>query len=164
VDEVNFRRNLLELLEMGSSHLTLDEAVAGLDAASASLLPASGEEAGIGRSVWHLLEHMRITQEDIVRYTVDPSWRSPAWPASYWPSPEARADESRWRATLDGLRRDLDEVRGWVRDRGSRLTEEIPHGQGRTYLRQVLLVADHNAYHLGQIVLVRRALGLWTER
>jgi uncharacterized damage-inducible protein DinB len=160
MDEGNLRRNLLELLSMGSAHITLAEALEGLDAASASRRAALGE-SGQRRSVWHLLEHMRATQEDIVRYTIEPDWRSPPWPDGYWPAVDAEADEPTWQATVDRFRRDLATARAWVEDPGLDLTIEIPHGEGRTYLRQVLLVAGHNSYHLGQIVLVRRALGLW---
>ena len=166
-----FRKNLIELLDMGSAHTTVHEAVADLSAEDACRRPVSGggspggEASGGGEgmhSVYELLEHMRITQEDIVRYTMDPDWTSPAWPTEYWPSLPSREErEERWRSTRERFLADLEEVRGWVRDSRLDLTALIPHGEGRTYLRQVLLVADHNAYHLGQIVSARRQLGLW---
>lgn len=165
MDDRVLRERLLELLGMGSAHVTLDEAVNGLDPVDAFRRPASdGPEL---HSPWELLEHMRIAQEDILRYTMDATWRSPPWPEGYWPAFEelrasAPADSrQKWRESLDGFRADLESVCDWVRDAELDLTAEIPHGEGRTYLRQVMLVADHNAYHLGQIVSARKSLGLW---
>ena len=163
MDDGVLRKNLLELLSMGSTHIGLDEALSGLSPADAFLRPAASH--GEVHSVWELLEHMRITQEDIVRYTMDSSWTSPDWPAEYWPSHDTslqmKQQDEMWRRTREAFEADLEEVRGWVRDKGMDLTAQIPHGEGRTYLRQVLLVADHNSYHLAQIVSARRLLGLW---
>jgi hypothetical protein len=102
---------------------------------------------------------MRIAQEDILRYAVDPEWESPEWPDGYWPEVETPT-EKQWARSLEAFQRDLEGVKTLVRDTGD-LTAEIPHGEGRTYLREVLLVADHNAYHLGQVVDIRRVLGAW---
>lgn len=165
MDDRVLRERLLELLRMGSAHVTLDEAVEGLDPVDAFRRP-SGDGPEL-HSAWELLEHMRIAQEDIVHYTMDASWRSPPWPEGYWPSaedlhlPSDGHAEQKWRETLDGFQADLEGVCGWVRSDELDLTSEIPHGEGRTYLRQVLLVADHNAYHLGQIVSARKLLGSW---
>lgn len=165
MDDRVLRERVLELLGMGGAHVTLDEAVKGLDPVVAFRRPAGdGHEL---HAPWELLEHMRIRQEDILRYTMDASWRSPPWPEGYWPNanelelPTPAHAEQKWRETLDGFRADLEGVRAWVRDEGLDLTSRIPHGEGRTYLRQVLLVADHNAYHLGQLVWARKSLGAW---
>ncbi len=104
---------------------------------------------------------MRIAQEDILRYTLAPGWRSPKWPEGYWPRTK-RPTPAEWKASVAGFGRDLDEVIALARDPKRDLTARIPHGEGRSYLRQVLLVADHNAYHLAQIVTARRLLGDWT--
>ncbi len=112
-------------------------------------------------SIWEELEHLRIAQEDILRYTLDAGWKSPAFPTGYWPTPESEPTEAEWQTSLRGFGRDLEEVCALCRDPARDLTAVIPHGEGRTYLRQVLLVADHNAYHLGQIVQTRKLLGAW---
>jgi uncharacterized damage-inducible protein DinB len=114
-----------------------------------------------GHSVWELLEHLRLAQEDIVRYTLDASWTSPEFPKGYWPDPDTPPSEEAWQASVAGFQAGLEETVALARNPAIDLTAPIPHGEGRTYLRQVLLVADHNAYHLGQIVSVRQVLGAW---
>jgi uncharacterized damage-inducible protein DinB len=155
MDDSRLRRDLIELLDGASAHVTLEKAFSGLAPRLRGARPGRG-----GHTVWQLLEHMRIAQEDILRYTLEAGWRSPRWPEGYWPevaSPTAR----QWTASLAAFRRDLESVRALVRDERRDLTAEIPHGEGRSYLREALLVADHNAYHLGQVVEVRRRLGAW---
>lgn len=156
MNEVALRRAVLELLDGGGAHVSLAAALEGLPAEDRFV-----RALGVGRSVWELLEHLRIAQEDILRYTLDPGWRSPPWPEGYWAEPPEMALEVHWDETVTGFRRDLEALRTMVLDPGRDLTAAIPHGEGRTYLRQALLVADHNAYHLGQIVAVRRSLGSW---
>jgi hypothetical protein len=114
-------------------------------------------------SVWELLEHMRLAQEDIVEYTLDPGWVSPPFPEGYWPDTSKRVSVKAWDESVSGFLTGLRKVIKLVRNPRIDLTAKIPHGEGRTYLRQALLVADHNAYHLGQIVDVRKALGDWKE-
>jgi uncharacterized damage-inducible protein DinB len=149
------RDNVLELLRGGEAHLTLEDAVAGLQPEWRTHRPP-----GL-HSIWQLVEHIRITQEDILRYTLDASWRSPAWPDEYWPDNRSDLSEATWQAALTGYRRDLRALLELTRDPNCDLTATIPHGEGRTYLRQLLLAADHTAYHTGQIVSFRRALGDW---
>lgn len=155
MDDSRLRRDLVELLDGASAHVTPDKVFAGLAPKLRSARAGRG-----GHTVWELLEHIRIAQEDILRYTLDAGWRSPRWPDGYWPEPTAPSGRQ-WTASLAAFRRDLTEIRDLVRDPSRDLTAEIPHGEGRSYLRQVLLVADHNAYHLGQVVEIRRRLGAW---
>jgi uncharacterized damage-inducible protein DinB len=155
MDDRRLRADLVELLEGGSAHLRWERALQGL----APELRAASAGPGL-RTIWELFEHMRIAQEDILRYTRDPGWKSPEWPEGYWPSVRKPTD-AQWRRSVAGFRRDLSDVIALVRDRKVDLTARIPHGEGRTALREVLLVADHNAYHLGQIVQARRRLGAW---
>jgi uncharacterized damage-inducible protein DinB len=155
MDEAILREALANLLAKGHAHVTAEKALAGLDPALRGRRPGSG-----AHSVWEELEHLRLAQEDILRYTLDASWKSPAWPEGYWPSrPEPTNDE--WESSVRRFHADLAELVALVRDTSRDLTARIPHGEGRTYLRQVLLVADHNAYHLGQIVQARKLLGAW---
>lgn len=147
------RESLVQLLRGGGAHLTLEDILTNLPPELRNERPP-----GNIHSVWELLEHLRITQEDILRYTLDPDWTSPEWPRGYWPD-AATFTKERWQTSLEGFNRDLEEVTRGVET--WELEARIPHGEGRTYLRQALLVADHNAYHLGQIVEVRRALRSW---
>jgi len=155
MDDSMVRRQLVDLLRKGQAHVTLDQAVADLDPTVRGRRPASGTH-----SVYEELEHIRLAQEDILRYTLDAAWVSPKWPQGYWPR-RSEPSEEEWSSCLAGVRADLDGVCALVQDAQRDLTAEIPHGEGRTYLRQVLLVADHNAYHLGQIVQTRKWLGAW---
>ena len=141
------RDELVELLRGGKAHLTTKDALEELEPELRHLPPAPGVP-----SVFELLEHMRIAQEDILRFSKDPDWHSPEWPLGYWPKKEEPLTRDRWESALSGFYRDLEEVIAMAADGNSELTDSIPHGEGQTYLREVLLTADHNAYHLGQIV------------
>jgi uncharacterized damage-inducible protein DinB len=157
MDDQVMRDALIELLTKGNAHVAVGKALEGLKPELRAKRPGEGIH-----SVWEELEHMRIAQEDILRYTLDQGWDSPDWPQGYWPSDEA-PDEAAWKASVAQFEKDLQEVCALVRDPARDLTARLPQGQGRTYLRQVLLVADHNAYHLGQIVQARKLLGAWRE-
>ena len=155
MDDTVLRKELVALLQKRQAHVDVEGALRDLPPELRGKRPASQLH-----SVWEELEHMRRAQEDILRYTLDPAWTSPAFPAGYWPARPAPSEEE-WQASIAGFRHDLEEVAALARDPGRDLTSPIPHGEGRTYLRQVLLVADHNAYHLGQIVATRKLLGSW---
>ena len=152
------RSQLVELLNGRGAHLSLEDALKGLKAENRSKRPSAGIP-----SVWEELEHIRLAQEDILKYTVDPDWKSPSWPDGYWPSSAAGLTDEAWNATVKGIESDLKLVIDLVQDESRDLTAKIPHGGDHTYLREVLLVADHNAYHLGQIVTARKMLGDWTS-
>jgi uncharacterized damage-inducible protein DinB len=156
MDDQVLRLALLQLLTAGQAHVTVDKALAGLEPGLRGRRP----KAEI-HSVWEELEHMRIAQEDILRYSLDPAWTSPEWPQGYWPT-RAEPTEAIWSSSLSRFRADLEELGNLIRDPQRDLTAKIPHGEGRTLLRQILVVADHNAYHLGQIVQARRLLGAWS--
>ena len=158
-DDAVLREQLVELLTGGHAHADFKTATRDLDPALRGKRPGAGTH-----SIFEELEHLRLAQEDILRYTLDPKWTSPAWPEGYWPKgPEPT--EAQWTASLSGFQSDLGELVALVRRRDLELTARIPHGQdGHTYLREILLTADHNAYHLGQIVLTRKLLGAWATR
>lgn len=155
MDDRVLREGLIELLTKGSAHVTVEKALADLPAELRAKRPAPGIH-----SVWEELTHLRLAQEDILRYTLDETWVSPDWPQGYWPADDPGDDA--WDDCVARFQADLDEVVALVRDASRDLTARLPHGQGRTYLRQVLLVADHNAYHVGQIVQTRKLLGAWS--
>ena len=152
------RKSLVELLRGGQAHATAESALEKLSPKMRHVRPPGGPH-----SVWEELEHMRIAQEDILRYTFDVAWVSPSWPDGYWPKEGEPLTEARWSASVSAFFADLNEAVRSVEDPNLDLTAELPHGEGRTYLRQVLLIADHNAYHLGQIVQVRKLLGDWPD-
>ena len=152
------REHLLDLLRGGNAHLDFDKAVAALPANLRGAKPH-----GLPHSPWRLVEHMRIAQWDILRFSVDPHHTSPAFPGGYWPTGDAPADSGSWDRSLEAFRSDLKAMMDLVADPKVDLFAAIPHGQGQTVLREALLVADHNAYHLGQLVTVRRLLGAWHD-
>jgi uncharacterized damage-inducible protein DinB len=156
--DLTLRANLVELLRGGSAHVALEQALDGIKPENRSVRPAPGLH-----SIWDELEHMRIAQEDILRYTLDASWKSPEWPEGYWPSKSENISDEDWNNSLSAFFADLEEIIKLVQRSDLDLTAEIPHGEGRTYLREILLVADHNAYHLGQIVQIRKLLGDWIQ-
>jgi uncharacterized damage-inducible protein DinB len=156
MNDSTLRQNLIELLKGGHAHVTPKQALEGLAPELRNTRPANSPH-----SVWESLEHMRLAQEDILRYTIDESWVSPDFPEGYWPKETGELTEEAWNASVAGFFADLAAVIKLIEDQSLDLTSEIPHGEGQTYLREILLVADHNAYHVGQIALIRKALGAW---
>jgi hypothetical protein len=152
------RRHLLWLLRGGHAHVYFDRALAGLPPKQRGVRPA-----GLPYSAWMLVEHMRIAQWDILEFSRDPRHISPKWPEGYWPKAPAPPSTSAWAKSVAALRRDLKAMMALVRDPKTDLYARIPHGSGQTILREALLVADHNAYHLGQLIVVRRLLGAWRD-
>lgn len=158
MNDLALRQNLIELLEGGHAFVTLKRALAGLKVKNRNARPLSQLH-----SVWEEFEHMRIAQEDILRYMLYASWKSPPWPTGYWPSSTQRLTEAMWSSATKRFFSDLKELTRLVKNPRYDLTAEIPHGEGRTYLREILLAANHNAYHTGQIVQIRKLLGDWKE-
>jgi len=118
---------------------------------------------GAPHSAWELLEHVRISTHDIVEFSRNAKHVSPDWPSGYWPKNPAPPNAAAWEKSVKALEHDLSEMGNLVSNPKTDLFGKIPHGSGQTILREVLLVNDHNAYHLGQLVLVRRLLGCWPE-
>jgi len=145
------REHISELLLGKSAHIDLEGA-----AADFPISDINTNVAGSPHTAWQLLEHIRIAQWDILEFSRDANHVSPDWPDGYWPAEEGTADK--WKASLDQVRRDLRSMIDLVADEGTDLYSKIEHGEGQTILREALLVADHNAYHLGQLVLIKRML------
>lgn len=145
-----------------SAHVDLDAALADLDAALRAVRPE-----GVPYSVWELVEHLRIAQKDLLDYTLAREHDAPPWPEGYWPGPRETVDDPTWQESVGGLKAGLAEMGKWLNDPEMDLTEDLPHsdllpdGGRRTPLRQMLVAMDHRAYHVGEIVAVRRALGAW---
>jgi hypothetical protein len=154
----SLREHLLYLLRSGGAHLSFDKAVADLppEFRGRTVPP-------VPHSPWQLLEHMRICQWDILEFSRNPKHVSPTFPDGYWPHGAALPDDRAWDRAVDAFRADLAAICDLVADPKTDLFAPISHGDGQTILREALLVADHNAYHLGQLVVVRRLLGCWPE-
>ena len=150
------REHLVSLLTGGNAHTSFEDAVKNMPAELWGKRPKGAEH-----SPWQLLEHLRIAQWDILEFSRDAKHKSPKWPEEYWPKSPVPPDEKAWDKSVRAFRRDLKTLCALVSDAKTDLYAKIPHGDGQTILREVLLTADHNAYHLGQLVLVRKLLGAW---
>ncbi len=140
----------------GHAHVNLETALKGLPATLRGKKPKGAEH-----TLWQLLEHIRIGQWDILEFSRNPKHVSPPWPKGYWPATEAPPSASAWNKSLRRVREDLKSMEKLVASQKTDLLAKIPHGDGQTVLREALLLADHNAYHVGQMVLLRRLLGEW---
>lgn len=150
------REHVLNLLAGRGAHMTFDEAVANFPPEAINERPPN-----VPYTFWHLIEHLRICQWDILEFVRDPEYVSPEWPEGVWPAPGAETDWAGWNHSLEQFRNDLEEVKAFVADESIDLLAELPHAPGYTYLREALLVADHNAYHVGELAILRQVMDLW---
>ena len=155
-NEKALRENVLYLLEGGGAHAKFDEVIAGIPPNLRGQKPAR-----LPHSLWMLLEHLRLAQWDILEFSRNAQHASPKWPEGYWPATEAPSSAADWNASVKKFRHDLKAMQELVKDSKTDLFARIPWGDGQTILREALLLADHNAYHLGQMLDARRLLGAW---
>ena len=153
-NDKSLRDQLVKLLDSDQAHLKFDDAVKDFPPALRGVRPDGGPH-----SAWELLEHLRLAQWDILEFTRDPRHVSPAFPDGYWPAAAEPPAVTAWDESIAAFRANLGAFAALAADESIDLHARIPHGDGQTLLRQVLLAADHNAYHLGQLVMVRRLLG-----
>lgn len=153
------KEHLVYLLKGGGAHLHFEAAIDGLPAEL-----RGRRAAGLSHTAWQLLEHMRIAQWDILEFSRNPKHVSPDFPEGYWPKTEAPPSGDAWEKSAGEFQRDLKAMIALARNPRTALLEPIPHGEGQTILREALLLADHNAYHLGQLVGLRQALGAWPAK
>jgi len=153
------REQLLHLLRGGNAHLTFDDAVADFPMEAINRRPPN-----VPYTPWHLLEHLRITQWDILDFIRNAHYQAIKWPDNYWPAPDAEADAAAWEKTLAAFRADQTAIEVIASDLQTDLAATIPHGDGQTVLREILLVADHNAYHIGEFAILRQVMGTWGSR
>jgi hypothetical protein len=158
VDEKLLRKQISDLLTGGGAHADWKSTFDGIPTKARGVRPDKTPH-----SLWELLEHMRIAQWDILEFSRDPKHVSPDWPAGYWPASPQPPSAKAWEKSLKLFAHDLAAMKKLVADPKTDLLARIPHGTGQTIFRDALLVADHNAYHLGQVVLVRRLLGIWKD-
>jgi uncharacterized damage-inducible protein DinB len=155
--EARLRKQLERLLEWEDAHVSFDAAVDGIAPRLRGSTPA-----GLPHSPWQLLEHLRRTQRDILEFCVSAHYASLKWPEDYWPPTAAPASDMEWEGSVAAFARDREALQRLARDPATDLHSRVPNGDGQTYLRELLLAADHTSYHVGQMILVRRALGIWT--
>ena len=150
------RAQLAKLLDCEEAHVGFDKAVKGIPPRMRGQLPQGTEH-----SLWQLLEHLRIAQADILEFCQTAKYKHKQWPDDYWPKALGPHSAAAWTKSIASYRRDRKAMQKLTANPTIDLLAEIPHGTGQTYLREILLVADHNAYHIGQIVALRRRLGIW---
>lgn len=153
-DEV-VKKELIAYLEGGNAHMSFDDAVSGF--------PMDGINQRVPHgsyTVWHLLAHMRIVQWDILEFIRNPGHVSPDFPEGYWPGPDEKATSAVWEKTVEDIRNDLQAIIDIVKDPKTDFFGPIPHARGYTIFREMLLVGDHNAFHVGELVSIRRILNL----
>jgi len=148
--------HVIYLLEGGGAHAHFDEVIADIPAGWRGQKPT-----GMPNSLWMLLEHIRLAQWDILEFSRNARHVSPPWPEGYWPRTEVPPSTAAWDASIKKVRADLKAMVNLVKNPRTDLFAKIPHGEGQTILREALLVADHNSYHLGELILLRRLLGAW---
>ncbi len=153
MDDASLRAHVVRLLDWHDAHATFDDAVAGLPPELRGRRPA-----GLPYSPWQILEHLRLAQRDILEFCVEPHYGERNWPDDYWPrSPAPEGDA--WERSIASFREDVAALKKLAAE--ADLFAPVPNGTGQTYLRELLLAADHNAYHVGELVVVRRLLGAW---
>jgi DinB superfamily len=155
-DERSLRQHVLDLLAGGGAHAKFEDVISGIPAKL-----RGRKAAGIPHTAWMLVEHMRIAQRDILEFSRHPKHVSPHWPEGYWPAKQAPPGAAAWSASIGKFRQDLKAMQALVKNPKTDLFAKLARGDGQTILREALLIADHNAYHLGQLVDLRRLLGAW---
>ncbi len=150
------REHLLWLLRGGNAHMGFEQAVAKFP-----LEYINQKLPNAPYAPWHLIEHVRIAQWDILEFTRQPNHSSPAWPEGYWPPPDKQAGEAQWQKTVEDFRADLQALQELVADPDTDLCAPLPHAPDYTVLREILLVADHNAYHIGEFAVLRQVMETW---
>jgi hypothetical protein len=150
------RAQLAKALDWGEAHADFDKAVKDFPA------ELRGRKVdGLPYTAWQLVEHLRITQHDILDFSTNPDYEEIEWPAAYWPKSAEPPSATAWDESIAAFRRDREAMKQLAVDQKVDLTAKIPHGSGQTYMREVLLVIDHNAYHVAELVMLRRLLGAW---
>jgi hypothetical protein len=152
------REQLSKLLDWHDAHADFDKAVADLPAEVRGMVPA-----GLPYSPWQLLEHLRLAQRDILDFCTADKYEKKEWPADYWPTDPKPPSAKAWEASVKAFKRDLAAFKKMIADPNIELFATVPHSSKHTYLREVLLAANHNAYHIGQLIYARRVLGTWED-
>lgn len=150
------RAELVALLKKGNAHMTLDEAVADFPVSRMNTKFTNGEY-----TFWHLLEHIRRAQEDILDFITNPNYKEREWPGDYWPPQGKKATARDWKRTISQFHKDSLALQKIVSDRKTDLYARIPHGTGQNIMREIIVVSDHNAYHIGEFAIMRQVANVW---
>jgi len=156
--DARLREQLANVLAWHDAHVDFDRAVEGLSARARGRRPP-----GMPHSPWEIVEHLRLAQHDILDFCVNPRYAEMKWPDDYWPDTARPPSDAAWHASIRAFRRDRKALQALAARPRIDPFAAIPHGSGQTYLREILLVIDHNAYHVGELVAVRRMLGAWSD-
>ena len=156
MNEKALRAQLVKLLDFNEAHVDFDHAVKGIPPRLRGTVPDGAEH-----SLWQLVEHLRIAQADILEFCLTAKYKEKKWPEDYWPKSPGPRSAGAWTKAIAAYRRDRTRLQRLTANPKIGLLATIPHGTGQTYLREILLVADHNGYHIGQIIALRRRLGIW---
>lgn len=156
MNTASVRDHVARVLDWEDAHASFRSAVASLPERLRGKQPS-----GLPYSPWQLVEHLRITQHDILDFCRNPAYQELSWPDDYWPRSPAPDGPSAWAESIQAFEQDRATLQQLSRDPAIDLESPIPHGQGQTYLRELLLAADHAAYHIGELIVVRRLLGSW---
>jgi hypothetical protein len=155
------RRELVALLRGGNAHMDFEDAVGGFPQKHMNtIIPGTVRPPDVPLNPWHVLEHMRVVQWDILEFIRNPEHVSPDYPDGYWPAPDEKATRGKWKKTVESFRADLQAIEDIAVDAERDLLSPLPHAKDYILVREILLVADHNAYHLGQMGLFRDVAGL----
>lgn len=157
-DEQEIREQLVARLRGQGARMPFEEAVADFPLQRINERPPN-----LPYTPWHLIEHLRLAQWDILDFMRNPDYEAPQWPQGYWPGREERTDEQGWQESIEAIQSDLAELQTMVTDPELDLSAELPHAPGYTYMREFTLVIDHNAYHIGELAVLRQVMGAWPE-
>jgi hypothetical protein len=152
------REQLLALLRGRQAAMSFDDVIENFPVERINDFPPE-----VPYTPWHILEHMRIAQSDILEFIRNPEYESPEWPAGYWPASDARADAAAWQKTIADFKHDQEAIKAMISDTSIDLTAPLPHALEYTILREILVVADHNAYHIGEFAILRQVMKTWPE-
>ena len=158
-NDKELRQQLTNLMIVRQAHMTFEDAVADFPEAHINTKPTN-----IDYTFWHLVEHLRMTQWDILDYIRNPDYKWPNWPADYWPAPDATTDLAGWNKSIADFQADRQALVDIINDPATDLYAQIPHGSaGHNVLREIEVVGAHNAYHTGELGILRQVMGLWPE-
>jgi hypothetical protein len=157
-DDERERHELVKLLNGRNAHMTLADAAADFPSEQINSRPPN-----VPYTFWHLVEHLRIAQADILDFIINPAYEARDWPDDYWPAADARTDEAGWRNSLAAFEEDMGQLVAIVEDPANDLYAELPHAPGYTIYREIMVAADHNAYHTGELGILRQVMDLWPK-
>ena len=153
------REELVFHLTKGHAHMTFEEAVADFPVKKMNEMFPNGEY-----TFWHLLEHIRRTQADILDFIINKKYKEPEWPGDYWPGKQEKATQKDWNKTVKSFLKDRKKLQKLVENSKTDLYKKIPHGTGQTIFREIIVIVDHNAYHLGEFAIMRQVLHAWGKK